>query len=70
LVAISEFHINFLSKNTITMIVRMNCVRHSVSILLLDQLFCINDVVQWYASIDTNFLYQSWNIGLGMLPRL
>ena len=60
--------INFLGKNAISMIIRVNDIVHGTLVLLLDQLFRVNKVFKRYTIIICNFGDQSGDICLSIIP--
>ena len=54
--SICKFRINLLSKNTVSMIVWMDSIAHCISVLLLNQLLGVNDVVRGNTGVGSDFL--------------
>jgi len=66
---VGHSHVDLLCEHAVAMLVRMDHISHRILVLHLNELLSVNDVVHGNAGIDTNFLNQSGNIGLCIVPR-
>jgi len=65
---VGQFHVDILCENTIAFLVWMDWISHRILVLHLNELLSVNDIIHGNTGIDTDFLNQSSNIGLGFYP--